>query len=426
MIKINALFLMFLFALNLYTCTITEDISPVEPMRSYRSELLQLLTDAKSNDSPKTLTQFTGELTRMLRNLMETQAKHEAINKRMVGQCIEEDNFRKQEIVTAQNALNASSNALSKCQASLNAAKENLPALLKAKKDYQDELATKTAERERQHKLYLQRAQDWKEAIVFLDEFIKAVNTKLANYPTSFADLGENLLRHVSKLGLVSEAVPVLIALAQAPSENEVSVPNASNNYSYQAQGKTVGNLKTQLSGLRNRLVTDAKQNDVNEDKAQALFNELKQRLEAIIAKLTSDITRTENQISEMNACVASETAIITTASNKLRRNKTLQDSAAKTCTDFAQEFVKATKNRLEEITTVEQVVQIVQKRFTQLPADLVRYLEEVKNHFRTYVNGTQFKKYEEYVQNHIADNLDGRALARTPLSTPLLKRVKF
>ena len=170
MIKINALFLMFLFALNLYTCTITEDISPVEPMRSYRSELLQLLTDAKSNDSPKTLTQFTGELTRMLRNLMETQAKHEAINKRMVGQCIEEDNFRKQEIVTAQNALNASSNALSKCQASLNAAKENLPALLKAKKDYQDELATKTAERERQHKLYLQRAQDWKEAIVFLDE----------------------------------------------------------------------------------------------------------------------------------------------------------------------------------------------------------------------------------------------------------------
>jgi len=417
---------MFLFALNLYTCTFTEYISPVEPMRGYRSELLQLLAEAKSNDSPKTLTQFVGELSRMLRKLMDTQAMHEAINKRMVGQCIEEDNFRKQEIVSAQNALNASSNALSKCQASLNAAKENLPALLKAKKDYQDELATKTAERERQHKLYLQRAQDWKEAIVFLDEFIKAVNTKLANYPSSFADLGENLLRHVSKLGLVAEAVPVLIALAQAPTENDVSVPHASNNYSYQAQGKTVGNLKSQLTGLRNRLVTDAKQNDDNEAKAQSLFNELKKRLEAIIAKLTSDITRTENQITEMNACVASETAIISTASNKLRRNKTLQDSAAKTCTDFAEEFVKATKNRLEEITTVEQVVGIVQKRFNQLPADLINYLEEVKNHFRTYVNGTQFKKYEEYVQKHIADNLQGRALANRPIPPPVLKRKKF
>jgi len=414
MIKINALFLMFLLSLNLATSTFTEDISPIEPVHGYRSQLLQLLAEAK-NDSPKTVQQFSDELLKMLRNLMSTQAKHEAINQKMVAQCIEEENFRQKEVNDAQNALNASSNALSKCQASLNAAKENLPSLLKAKKDYQDELARKTAERARQHQLYLQRAQDWKEAIAFLDEFIKLVNQKLANYPTSFADLGENLLRHVSRLGLVAEAVPVLIAMAQSPAETDVSIPKATNNYKYNSQGQTVKNLKNQLSGLRNRLVVDAKQNDENEQKAQALFNALKQRLEAIIAKLTADIARTEKQIAEMNACVASETAIITSASNKLKRNKTLQTSAAHTCSDFAQEFIKATKNRLEEIATVQQIIDIVKKRFSQLPTDLVNYLEEVKVHFRNYVNSTQFKKYEEYVQKHIADNAHGRALVNKP-----------
>jgi hypothetical protein len=410
MIKINALFLMFLLSLNLSTSTYTEEISIIEPIHGYRSELVQLMNEAQ-NDSPKTIQEFSSELLKMLHSLMNAQAKHEAVNKKMVAQCLEEDAFRKKEVSDAQNALNASSNALSKCQASLHAAEENLPALLKAKLDYQQELAKKTAERNRQHNLYLQRAKDWKDAIVFLNEFIKVVNQKLANSPGSFADLGEKLLKHASRLGLVAEAVPVLIEMAQNPAESDVSIPHASNNYSYQAQGSTVNNLKTQLANLLTRLVTDAKTNDVNEQKAQALFNTLKAHLEGLIAKLSSDIVRTQKQISEMKDCVASEMAIISTASNKLRRNQTLQNAASHTCTDFAQEFVKATKNRLEEITTVQQIIDIVSKRFASLPKDLVSYLEEVKTHFRTYVNSTQFKKYEEYVQKHTTDNAHGRVL---------------
>jgi hypothetical protein len=427
MIKINALFLMFLLSLNLSTSTYTEEISMIEPIHGYRSELVQLLNEAQ-NDSPKTIQQFSNELLKMLHNLMSAQAKHEAVNKKMVAQCLEEDSFRKKEVTDAQNSLNASSNALSKCQASLHAAEENLPALLKAKRDYEDELAKKTAERNRQHKLYLQRAQDWKDAIAFLNEFIKVVNQKLANSPAgSFADLGEKLLKHASRLGLVAEAVPVLIEMAQNPAESAVSIPHASNNYSYQAQGSTVNNLKTQLARLLTRLVTDSKTNDANEQKAQALFNTLKAHLEGLIAKLSADIIRTQRQIAEMRDCVASEQAIIATASNKLRRNQTLQSAASHTCTDFAQEFVKATKNRLEEIATVQQIIDIVAKRFASLPKDLVSYLEEVKNHFRNYVNSTQFKKYEEYVQKHTADNAHGKVLVtRAPRVThrPRLSRL--
>ena len=427
MIKINALFLVLLISLNLITSTYTETefISPIRT-GNFHSQLIQLMNEAK-DDSPKTIAQFSNQLLAMLKDLMDTQAKHEEINKKMVAQCIEEDNFRKTEIVNAQNALNASSNSLSKCQASLSAAQENLPALLKARKDYQDDLAAKTAERAKQRELYVQRANDWKEAIAFLDEFIKMVNQKLANYPGAFADLGERLLKHTSKLGLVSEAVPVLIAMTmhQSPSEMEVSVPKASNSYNYQAQGATVSSLKTQLAGLRNRLVSDAKQNDVNEEAAVKLFLELKARLEALIANLTNDIVRTEKQIADMKTCIATETLVMTTANNKLTRNKTLQSAASGTCTDFASEFVKATKNRLEEITTVQTIIEIVRKRFSTLPVELVNYLEEVKNNFRTYVNSTQFKKYVDYVQQHIADNLQGRALVNTRV-VPVTTARKF
>jgi flagellar biosynthesis chaperone FliJ len=375
-----------------------------------------------TNDSPKTIQAFTEELLKMLHNLMEAQAKHEEVNKKMIAQCIEEENFRRKEVNDAKNALNASSGALSKCQASLHAAEENLPALLKARKEYQEELAKKTAERVRQHQLYVQRATDWKDAISFLDEFMRVVKQKLANYPHTFAELGEKLLKHASKLGRIAEAVPVLIAMTQSPAENEVNLPHVAHNYKYAAQGKTVNTLNAHLASLRNKLAVDAKQNDLDEEKAVKLFNELKARLEGIIAKLSSDIASTEKQIAAMKNCVATENAIIATANNKLQRNATLRSAASHTCSDFASEFVKATKNRLEEIKTVQQIIDIVKKRFATLPHDLVSYLEEVKNHFRTYVNSTQFKKYEEYVQKHVADNAHGRTLSQRP-NVPNVKR---
>jgi len=51
----------------------------------------------------------------MLHKLMAAQAKHEEVSKKMIAQCIDEEAFRKKAIADAQNAYNASTNALSKC-----------------------------------------------------------------------------------------------------------------------------------------------------------------------------------------------------------------------------------------------------------------------------------------------------------------------
>jgi tetratricopeptide (TPR) repeat protein len=329
----------------------------------------------------------------------------------MMTQCLEEENFRKKEIADAQSAYNAASSSFAKCQASLNAATKNLPSLKKALHEFEDNLAKKTAERKKQHGLYLQRRKDWTEAIDFLKEFISQVNTKLAKYP-SFADLGEKLLRHVAKLGRMSEAVEVFVALAQAPGKDELSAgPGTHSNYSYKSQAKTVNSLRSHLTTLLNKLIVDSKQNDIDEAKAQAAFEKVKAELLVIINKLKKDITRTETQITNMRACVANEGKIMATANSKLSRNSKLKDLAGKTCTDFTKEFISATKNRLSEMEVISQILTIMKRRFKNLPKDLLDYLRATKTGFKIYINSTQFIKYQEYVQKHIADNLAGKKL---------------
>jgi hypothetical protein len=345
----------------------------------------------------------------LLKTLKENQARHEEINQKMHAQCVNEENFRRKEIADAQSAYNAASSAFAKCQSSLKAAKTNLPSLKRALADFEANLAAKTAERNKQHQLYEQRRADWQAAISFLNEFIVQVNQKLAKYP-SFADLGEKLLRHVSKLGRMADAVNVFVALAQDNSELAAG-PGAHSNYSYKSQAKTVGNLKSHLTTLLNKLVVDSKQNDIDEAKAQAAFEKVKAGLLKIIARLRADINRTNTQITNMTACVANEGKILATANNKLHRNTKLKDLAGKTCTDFTREFINATKQRLSEIDVINQILTIVKRRFGQLPEDLVSYLRATKQSFKAYVNSTQFVKYQEYVQQHVADNLSGKTL---------------
>jgi len=322
-----------------------------------------------------------------------------------------EDQFRSSEIINARNSFNAAINILTKCQTSLKAAKQNLPNLEKAKNDYETELAKKTKERNHQHTLYLERAKDRKDVISFLDEFSKVLNDNLAKYPTSFADLSEKLLRHTSKIGLATESLPILAALNQDPSEYD-NVPTAHSDFKYVPQGKIMGNIKNLVVNLKNRLIADSHQNNLNEQNAANLFTKFKIGMDKIISSLSNDIQRTNSQISKMKECAANETAIITSATSKLARNENLQNSARLTCIDFAAEFVSATKNRFEEIGTVNTIITICAKRFGELPEELVTYLKNVQNKFKEYTNSTTFHNYVKYVQHHLKDSAAGRKLS--------------
>jgi len=110
----------------------------------------------------------------------------------------------------------------------------------------------------------------------------------------------------------------------------------------------------------------------------------------------------------------------MTQAGSKKHRNEKLLDLAGKTCTDFAREFVTATKNRLREMRVISQILKIMRRRFGELPKDLVDYLEETKTGFKIYVNSTQFQKYQDYVQKHVADSQEKKTSPPTPLPAPV------
>ncbi len=103
-----------------------------------------------------------------------------------------------------------------------------------------------------------------------------------------------------------------------------------------------------------------------------------------------------------MNKCIEQEGAVIATAEKKLARNAGLQESASKMCSQFAGEFIHATKSRTEEIATINEILVIIEKRFGTLPKDIVDYLHNVENGWKAYQNSTEFHKFEEYQQKHL------------------------
>jgi len=398
--KFSALFFVFILSFHTISSMKLFSIDVILPSsQNVHSQLMDILIEVQKDDSPKTVEDISNAIMEMLKKLKENQDRHAEIAKKMNSQCVTEETFRKKEIADASAAYNAASAAYAKCQKSKAAAEENLPILKRAKKDFEKNLQEKTAERNKQHELYLQRRKDWQDAIDFLNDFIKQIDTKLAKYP-SFADLGEKLLRHVAKLGRMADAVEVFVALAAKPVTAEFG---AHSDYSYKSQAKTVNSLNDHLRKLLNKLIVDSKQNDLDEAKAQAAFEKVKKELVSIIAKLRADIKKTKSQIVNMNSCIASEGKILSQSGNKKHRNQKLLDLAGKTCTDFAREFVTATKNRVREMKVITQILKIMKKRFGELPKDLVSYLDATKTGFKIYVNSTQFKKYEDYVAQHVA-----------------------
>lgn len=325
----------------------------------------------------------------------------------MMSQCTEEAEFREKEIADANDANGRATASRTKCADSLRETQEDLPDLKAALQTYEDELVRVTEQRAKEHAAYLVRKADYAQAIEFLQGFLAELEDKMSNFSAfSFAQKAQYVLKHANKLGLMKEAVPVLLALASK------QIP-AHNDYTPVQNEDVATQLKNAVTSLLQRIEADNQENERIEAVAVEAFNKLKATLEANIQSLKDNIAKAEEQIELMQNCIDEEDKIIQEAQAKLARNTQLRDSASEMCDTFAKEFVEATKARLDEIKTVQEIIQICAKRFGQLPEDLVGYLTTVENGFAAYVNSTAFQKFVEYAQQHIADNKHGRTLGQ-------------
>jgi len=249
-----------------------------------------------------------------------------------------------------------------------------------------------------------------------MGDFMSFVGKKLKGHFKSYSlvEMSENLLRHSANLNLLAEASPILVTLAT----EKLTGSQAHNNYNYQADEGTANKLKNLLSDLYNKLKSDSAANDKLEQTRQNAYNVYAAKLNAVISTLAKNIKRTEEQITRMTKCIDTENGVMATASAKFARNSALRNQASKMCSSFAKEFIEATRNRLDEIRTMGEIIAIVAKRFKKMPQDLVEYLESTKNGFKAYMNSTEFKKFIEYKQKQYVDNKRGAALRQADVTT--------
>jgi len=389
---LSAIFLLFLCSFNaIVSIRVVSSIDYKAAQQKIQTQLTQLMMDAQADDTPLTLDDFEKSIEKILTGVQETQDKHEEISKRMMSQCKEEETFRRSEIHDAKMSFQASSNALGKCQDSLDAATANLPKLKQAKRDYEKLLVEKTRERRRAHLVFEALQKDWAEAIVFLIDFNRVV--RHTDDTTGFSQLTQTLIQHMAKVGKIAQLAPIFIELTNKAGDDKLA------------------GLSALVENLKNQLVVDQKMAQVEEARQQKLFEELKENIHDILKALGKNIDRTSKQIVSMNACVASEKAIMYAAASKMSRNEKLLKLGLTTCTDFAKEFVSATKNRLAEINVLKQIIAIIKKRYGQLNPKMVGLINGMADDFVKYMNLPEFKAYQEYVKVRIAENKHGEVL---------------
>lgn len=379
------------------------------PNSSSRATLTQIMVEVQTEGNTNTVKGFVGALREMLTKLVDAQAKHKKIHAKMMKQCTEEASYRKKEIATAKVSLAKAIASRTRCKASLDQAEKALPALVASHATYSKELARGRAARALEKKKYMQRKLSFKEGIEFLADFMQYVKRKLKNSFKAFGfiEMSENLVRHASRLQVMSEAAPVLVALAS----HDIFSGQKANNYTYNANEKLADKLNRLLNALWKRLNDDNANNDAEEKKAAAVFAVYEAKLIAIINTLAKNIKRVKKQIEDMQRCITTEDAVIASASAKISRNTTLMNNAARMCKHFNGEFIEATMNRLDEMKTMGDILKIVKRRFKDLPKDLVEYLETIKDGQQEYINSTEFKKFVEYERIQHAKNARGAAM---------------
>jgi hypothetical protein len=406
MFKSSAIFL--ILFLGMTSCLeVSLDSSVMLPGIESQSQLVNMMVQVQSEANPKTIGGFVKQLQEMLDKLVNAQAKHVKIHAKMMHQCTVENLYRIKECKTAKVSLAKALSARLRCRASLRNAQKELPALERSLQTYQNELKRAQVARNEEHRKYALRKAEFLEALHFIDDFVGYLHKKLAGYH-SLLEMSENLVRHTTRVNLLASAVPVLVAIA-----TDAESSRKAHSYKFTPNTALVNRLLTLIKELRAKIQHDHEQNEAIEQASAKIFAVYKRRLDAVIAVIQKNVNRVRKQIVDMTRCIDEESAIIVSSNNKYNRNHKLLVQAEKMCKNFNKEFIEATYNRLNEIKTMQEIMTIVAKRFKHLPKHLIEYLEEVKNGFKTYVNGTEFKKFKEYERVQYAKNKHGALLAK-------------
>lgn len=393
--KSSALLLVFLFFFEVILTMKVPNVDYKSSLKQTQNQLTQLLVQVESSEPTLSLSYVEESITKILNEITETQKRHRDISNRMHSQCNDERKFRDSEISDANVAFKASGDALANCQTSLEQATTYLPKLEEALRYFEELLKLKWAERKKYKEQSNKKKKTFKKAIRFVNNFEDLIREKRKLLSTGFSQITEKLIKHMTKVGKLKETAPIFVEITN----------------------KTIGDEQLSkiliiLQDLKKEIYTDLQTFLKNERSDRLLFHKIQKEANRVIKQLKTNIEKTKSQIISMRICVSNESTIMYAASSKSSRNSKLLKLAEKTCVDFANEFITATKIRESELSMISQILEYVKKRFGEIDPKILQNLSNTSGNLRVYVNGHEFKAYQEYVKSKINDNLRGRALS--------------
>lgn len=404
--KYSAIFLIVVLMLN-FTIQTSLNLSPLEksflPDHSLRQVLIDLREEANNADvqSPKSFKGLIEKIRKMIADLQDVQRMSKDIHEKMKKQCTEEISFRDSQVEDAQTSISRSLDAKQLCEVSEKASRSDNDLVKDAIETYNFHLNRAKLQRTQENKLYSDRKAELEEGLSFVVGFSKYLKKSFSSgetKPASFIDMSEELLRHASNAGALSETIPVLIS---------ISAVNAGENNSDLAN-----KLLTTIMSLESRLKSNLDANEKAELSSSLSFSKYSSQVKRTITKLNESLVVVKEEISDMARCGKEEEKINKFAMEKLVRNENLRKSSTEMCSKFDIQFVASTKNKLEEVTLIREVLNILNSRFKNVPVDLQLYLEETEDKWKEYMNSSEFKQFVEYKHTSLENSKHGIKVA--------------
>jgi len=367
-------------------------------------ELAEIKSQAQDDSSPTSVEDFEKKLMEMLSKIEDTQKNHQEINVRMMSQCEAEFMFRAKEIKDADDSYVAAESAFKSCQDSKNLTEANLTPMKSLAVKYQALITSTANQRKAEHERYSSLKKDMNEAIDFLGDFLEQIHQiQVGPTPslTSLTQKTEDLLFSLSKVGRVSDSVPIFVALSSLElSDSKRSTEDVN------------ADLQKAVLNLRTNMISDRLQADMEENVLNNNYVKLIKTFRKIVDTLNKNIDLSQSHLIVMNTCITSENKIMSESAMKSQRNTKLKNAAQVTCGDFAREFLEATKVRNQEIEVVKQIVLILKRRYGDIDHDVTKAIVSANEALNDYKDNTTFVRYVEYVIHHIDDNAHGRELS--------------
>lgn len=361
------------------------------------------ITDAKSN--VKTYAAFTQIIQGLIDDLESDTKKSYAVLEEMTNKCTAEDEFRDKEVQNAKTAIVNASASRKVCQEHLNKAKSLLKEaqnLLEAEEQKKKE---RTEIRAKEHAMYVKEKEQYDQAINFMKDFIGMVHEKFGGDDAaapSFIQFSEGLLRKTSAIGKVEATVPVLIMMSQF-------VAAAKGNFKNWSGSDASKTLVEKLNNLNEIMEADLAKIMALEAKRASDFAAFLIKVNKNIADLKANIKQLLAQIKSNSECVARETAVMKEAAAKTARNSDLKEKAIKMCAKFVEECKVAQAARRTEITTVRQILNLMNVRFGKVPKRMTDYLDSVEAGFAEYENKTKLIAFKVYKYLALNENELGK-----------------